>query len=163
MNNKLSCAQQGVYLECVADPESTQYNLPFLGCFREAMDPERLKAALLKALSAHPALCAVLHEDADGQIFLKTEETPLDIPVYVMSEEDFARRKVSLVRPFDLNGGRLARFEIYQTPEHLYLFEDIHHLVCDGTSYSVLAADVRRALDYITGHISMPLGAAQIF
>ena len=147
MTGKLSCAQQGVYLECVADPKSTQYNLPFLGYFRDAMEPERLKAALLKALSAHPALRAVLCEDADGQIFLKTEETPMDIPVYVMSEEDFARRKDSLVRPFDLNGGRLARFEIYQTPEHLYLFEDIHHLICDGTSYSVLAADVRRALD----------------
>ena len=53
ITGRLSFAQQGVYLECAAHPESTQYNLPFLGRFNEAMEPERLKAALLKALSAH--------------------------------------------------------------------------------------------------------------
>ena len=99
------------------------------------MEPERLKAALLKALSAHPALCAVLHEDGDGQVFLKTEETPLDIPVYAMSEEDFSRRKSSLVRPFDLNGGRLARFEIYQTPE---LLKRPYYISCDMSKYIAL-------------------------
>ena len=147
MIGKLSCSQQGVYLECIAHPESTQYNLPFLGRFHEAMEPETLKKAILKVISMHPALCAVLIEDADGRVFMKTDETPLDIPVFAISEEEFARRKECLVRPFDLYGGRLARIEIYQTPENLYLFEDMHHLICDGSSFAVLAEDVRRALD----------------
>ena len=82
---------------------------------------------------------AVVKEDADGQVVMKTDETPFDIPVFTVSEEEFARRKESLVRPFDLGGGRLARFEIYQTPENLYLFEDVHHMLCDGSSFAVLA------------------------
>ena len=68
MVRKLSCSQQGVYLGCMAHPESTQYNLPFLGRFREAMDPEKLRSAPLKAISAHPVLCAVVKEDAKRKI-----------------------------------------------------------------------------------------------
>ena len=52
-----------------------------------------IRSALLKAISAHPALCAVVKEDADGQVVMKTDETPFDIPVFTVSEEEFARRK----------------------------------------------------------------------
>ena len=54
---------------------------------------------------------------------------------------------VTLVRPFGLNGDRLARFEIYRTPTALWLFEDIHHIICDGSSSAVLSDGIRRALD----------------
>ena len=43
MISKLNYSQQGVYLECFAHPESTQYNNPFLGRFCEDMDSEKLK------------------------------------------------------------------------------------------------------------------------
>ena len=71
MTGKLTGSQQGLYLECVADPESTLYNLPFLGLIHENTDPERLKEAVLKAVAAHPALNVVLAEEADGTIVLK--------------------------------------------------------------------------------------------
>ena len=147
MISKLNYSQQGVYLECIAHPESTQYNNPFLGRFCEDMDSEKLKAALLKTISAHPALNTTLTVDTDGQICMKTVETSFVIPVFTLSEEEFVQRKKNLVRPFDLKGERLARFEIYQTPNSLYLFEDIHHLIYDGSSTAILAKDLRRALD----------------
>ena len=121
MISKLNYSQQGVYLECIAHPESTQYNNPFLGRFCEDMDSEKLKAALLKTISAHPALNTTLTVDTDGQICMKTVETSFVIPVFTLSEEEFVQRKKNLVRPFDLKGERLARFEIYQTPNSLYL------------------------------------------
>ena len=46
MNGNLSTNQEGIYLECVANPASTIYNLPFLGRFREEMDPEKLSTVL---------------------------------------------------------------------------------------------------------------------
>ncbi len=147
MTSRLSSSQQGIYLECIAYPESTLYNLPFLGHVHGETDPEQLKKALLKAIAAHPALNAVLTEDGEGNICLKTDDTPPEIPVCTLSDEEFAQRKGALVRPFDLNGGKLARFEIYCTPSGLYLFEDIHHLVFDGTSGRILEQDVGAALD----------------
>ena len=147
MTGRLCSNQQGLYLECIADPESTLYNLPFLGHVHGDIDPENLKAALLKAIAVHPALNAVLIEDADGNVFLKTDETPMEIPIITLSDEEFAARKGTLVRPFDLSGGKLARFEIYCTPSGVYLFEDVHHLVFDGTSGRILEKDVGLALD----------------
>ena len=147
MRAKLTGAQQGLYLECVAFPESTIYNLPFLGHIHQSTDPDQLKNAVLKAVAAHPALNAVLTEDQDGTVYLKTDKTPPEVPVYTMSDAEFAGRKKSLVRPFDLNGGKLARFEIYVTPSETCLFEDVHHLVFDGTSGRILEQDVRRAID----------------
>ena len=147
MTGKLTGSQQGLYLECIAYPESTIYNLPFLGHIHEETDPEQLKCAILKAVAAHPALNAVLTEAEDGTVLLKTDDTLPEIPIYTLSDEAFAERKRTLVRPFDLNGGKLARFEIYVTPSETCLFEDIHHLVFDGTSGRILEKDVRRVVD----------------
>ncbi len=147
MNGNLSTNQKGIYLECVANPASTIYNLPFLGRFREEMDPEKLRAALLAAVKAHPALSTVLVEDGDGYVRLEVDEKAFDIPVIELSDEEFAEKRKTLVRPFGLNGDRLARFEIYRTPTALWLFEDIHHIICDGSSSAVLSDGIRRALD----------------
>lgn len=146
MIDSLTSIQKGVYLECAAHPESTLYNLPFLGRFRESTDPEKLRAALLKAVSAHPALNAVL-TDRDGDVCMQADERPFEIPIITLSDEAFAETRRTLVRPFALGGGKLARIEIYQTLTSLWLFEDMHHLICDGSSWSVFASDVRRALD----------------
>lgn len=147
MTGRLSVVQKGIYLECVGNPESTLYNLPFLGRFREAMDPDKLQAALLEAVAVHPALNTVLSENPDGNVILKTDESPLEIPIIRLSYEEFTKTRKALVRPFDLAGGKLARIEIYQTSSALWLFEDIHHLIYDGSSAFVMADDIHLALD----------------
>ncbi len=48
MTGKLTGSQQGLYLECIADPESTLYNLPFLGVIHENTDPERKRPSPLQ-------------------------------------------------------------------------------------------------------------------
>lgn len=147
MTGRLSIIQKGIYLECVGNPESTLYNTPFLGRFRGDMDPDKLQAALLEAAAVHPALNAVLREEQDGNVTLITDESPLEVPIIRLSDEEFAKTRRTLVRPFDLSGGKLARIEIYQTSSSLWLFEDIHHLIYDGSSSAVLAHDIRLALE----------------
>ena len=51
------------------------------------------------------------------------------------------------VRPFDLFQGPLYRFEIYQAPSNIYLFQDIHHAVFDGISVLILQEDLLRAIN----------------
>ena len=149
MTGHLNSSQQGIYLECIAYPELTMCNLPFLGHIHGDIDVDQLKNALLKAIEAHPALNAVLVEEEDGGLCLKEDENPPEIPVYTLSDEEFAKRKENLVRPFDLNGGKLARFEIYRTPSGVYLFEDIHHVIFDGSSGRILEKDVGQAMEDI--------------
>jgi hypothetical protein len=64
-----------------------------------------------------------------------------------MSDAEFEKTRKNLVRPFKIDGGELARFEIYITTSARYFFEDIHHIIVDGTSLAILEDSIRRAYD----------------
>ncbi len=147
MAGRLTTIQQGIYLSCIANPSSTLYNLPYLGRFRDPVDPGKLRSALLAAAAAHPALNSVLREQPDGSVILEEDSVPFDVPVTEVTGAEFEKLRGELVRPFDLAGGKLARIELYVTEDDLYIFEDMHHVIFDGTSMNVLADDVRRVLD----------------
>ena len=147
MAGRLTTIQQGIYLSCIANPSSTLYNLPYLGRFRDPVDPGKLRSALLAAAAAHPALNSVLRDQPDGSVILEEDSVPFDVPVTEVTGAEFEKLRGELVRPFDLAGGKLARIELYVTEDDLYIFEDMHHVIFDGTSMNVLADDVRRVLD----------------
>ena len=143
----LSKTQSGIYIECVNNPESTLYNLPFLGKLGDDIDADRLKVAIEKTIKAHPCLSTVIYTNDSGEVMQKIADDSIAVEVFEMTDEEFENVRGKLVRPFDINGGKLCRFEIYITPSAKYLFEDIHHIIFDGTSWGILAADMRRAYD----------------
>ncbi|MBQ7599738.1 MAG: amino acid adenylation domain-containing protein [Clostridia bacterium] len=147
MGIRLTGVQEGIYVSCAARPESTHYNLPFLGRLTAPADPEKLRSAILKAVSAHPVLNSVLREQEDGSAVLEPAAEPFEVPVIKVSDEEFEKIKENLVRPFSLSGEKLSRIEIYVTESSLYMFEDIHHIICDGSTSGVLAEDIRLAFD----------------
>lgn len=143
----LSKTQLGLYIQCINNPESTQYNAPFLGRLGDDIDADRLKEAVEKTIKAHPCLNTVIYTNDSGEVMQKISEESVAVEVFEMTDEEFKDVRESLVRPFEINGGRLCRFEIYITPSARYIFEDIHHILIDGTSLIILAADIKRAYD----------------
>ena len=141
----LSQEQTAVFMECKGHPERTTYNLPLLGKLPKDVDPERLKQAILLLIKAHPILGMVLSTDENDHVYLSPNPNKISIPVCSMSDAAFARHKKNLVRPFSLDGGPLARFEIYETPSGTWFFEDIHHILHDGFSAGILSRDLRDA------------------
>ena len=59
----LSKTQMGIYVENIAFPESTLYNIPLLGKLGEDISVERLKYAITKAGQAHPGLNTRIYMD----------------------------------------------------------------------------------------------------
>ena len=51
----------------------------------------------------------------------------------------------SLVEPFSIFNSPLLRVRMFQTDRYAYLFFDVHHLLMDGSSLSIVLADVVRA------------------
>ena len=51
------------------------------------------------------------------------------------------------MRPFNLFNDRLYRIEIYQAPQNVYLFADIHHIIYDGLSSDVFLQSVMDAYE----------------
>ncbi|MDD4919571.1 MAG: amino acid adenylation domain-containing protein [Bacteroidales bacterium] len=143
----LTSAQMGMYYEWQKDKELTQYNNPFLYRFPDQIDAERLKAAFVKVIEAHPFLKLKLKILGNGEVVQYfVPQDPVNIPVIETIEEGLRERVLSGIRPFDLLLGEpLYRIHIYKTPSRVFAFLDIHHIVYDGSSSIVFHRDLVKA------------------
>ena len=143
----LSFAQQGVFTECQANPNTVQYNIPQAIGFPKGIDEEQLRAAIQKVVESHPYILCHFVANSDNEII--QEPIPnftLEIPVKTMTAEEFEAYKKEFVRPFDLENGPCVRFEIIKT-DQLILLADMHHLVSDGASVDIFITQLAKALD----------------
>ncbi|MCR5060033.1 MAG: amino acid adenylation domain-containing protein [Saccharofermentans sp.] len=155
---ELNDSQYGVYLECINDPENMVYNISLLCKLSDDIDPDRMKDSLEKAAAAHPLLNSRITKDSYGNIFLEASNEPVKVRTVELSDEEFEARKGSLNSPFDLEKDILSRFVLYRTPSGCYIYEEIHHLVYDGTSSANFARDVGKA--YRGEEIAMEIPAS---
>ena len=140
----LTKTQYGIYIECITNPGTTTYNIPFIQRLSDDTDIGQLCGAVGALVKAHPILSARICADDNGQVCL--EEGPeVRADVIRLSNEEFISRREEIVRPFQLDAEPLSRFEIYVTPKASYFFQDIHHLINDGTSMNIIARDLSRA------------------
>lgn len=139
----LTQTQQGVYVECLANENSTIYNIPELIRLSGEVDVERLKKAVGAAMDAHPYLKMTLRAGADGSINAVRQddaETVIEeINCKTLPGDD------ELVRPFSILDHRLYRILLIRTLEDLYLFMDFHHILFDGTSMMIFLEDIDAA------------------
>ena len=137
VNVPLSYAQTGVYFDCLKNPTSTLYNIPYCIKFQKDTDATALAEAIKTLVKAHPQLTVHFGNGEEGIVQTVNPEQTVKIPVNKMSEEDLALYKQDFVKPFDLSTGPLYRFEIVKTDAQTYLLMDVHHLVFDGGSVDI--------------------------
>ena len=138
---KLSCpltfAQQGVYTECQANPESTFYNLPFAVKFPAGISAAEIEKAVRAVVKAHSyILCKFTVNENNDVVQEPLENFVLEIPIREMNRAEFLNYREKFVRPFNLENEPVVRFEIIQA-DSLYLLMDMHHLVSDGVSINI--------------------------
>ena len=138
--------QRGVYIDWEMHREAIQYNIPKVLKIK-SVDATRLRDALIQVINAHPYIKThFIQKDGDVmQLQLDGDEPVVTVETidFEPDHEFFQKR----VRPFDLFRDRLYRFEIYQTPTQVYLFQDAHHSVFDGISGLVIMNDIQRVLN----------------
>ena len=138
--------QRGVYIDWEMNRDTTQYNIPDLYRFKE-MDAERLAEAVRQAVDAHSYLKTRLVV-AEGDVMQERhDDEEVVISIQTLQEEPDMEFFGQRVHPFDLFNDRLYRIEIYQAPQNVYLFADIHHIVYDGLSSDVFMQSVLAAYD----------------
>ena len=143
----LSYAQTGVYFECLKNPTSTIYNIPYLLTYPSGIKTEQLVQAVKRVVEAHPELG--VHFTTEGETIVQTtcDSVPVDVPVNHMSEEELKQYKHDFVRPFNLQKPPLYRFEVVQTPQAVYLLIDVHHLIFDGGSADLFFKQIHAVLE----------------
>ena len=141
----LTGSQKGIFVECNKNPDSTIYNLPFLFELEASIDTDRLKNAVSEVVSAHSYLLSRIGVSEAGELYQKPCEESFTPECISMTDEEFAREKKNLVKPFLIKEERLIRIAIYKTDSRNYLFVDLHHIVADGNSYDIFFEDLNAA------------------
>ena len=143
----LSYAQTGVYFECLKNPTSTIYNIPYLLTYPAGIEAERLADVVKQIIESHPELHVHFTTKGDTIVQTMEEAVPVVVPITKMTEEQLASYKNDFVRPFNLQKPPLYRLEVVKTESAVHLLMDIHHLVFDGGSADLLIRQISSALE----------------
>ncbi len=143
----LTISQQGVYADSMRDPKSTTYNIPLCYRFSAGLDAEKLAQCFQRFLQAHSYIhTALTMSDADIQQTTAKVSAP-KVKTKEMSEAQFATYCQEFIRPFNLLKAPLYDAEVVKTESAVYLLFDIHHIVFDGTSASILLGELKTLLE----------------
>ena len=143
----LTKTQEGIYVESVARPDDTIYNIPLLLEISDTIDTNKLKTAIVAAVNAHPILKTRLFINDDGDARMRRMDGDFSFDEGSIQERTIGSIEneiTTLVRPFKLLGGRLFRVEILHG-EKTYLFVEMHHIISDGTSMVLFLNDISSA------------------
>ncbi|MBQ1617767.1 MAG: hypothetical protein II086_10940, partial [Ruminococcus sp.] len=139
-------AQLGIYLANIQEPQSLEYNNPASMFFPNSLgvDAERLAKAVKETAALYPFMkvCAKVIDGVPCVVPVKDMKIRVDIES--TDETDADKLCTSFVKPFDFEHGPLFRFKIFITPDGLYFFNDVHHLITDGTSTSVFTHNLAK-------------------
>lgn len=133
----MTFAQQGVYIECLRNPEATFYNLPILIRMPNGTDAETLRDKAARLISLHPAFFTHFAPEGDEVKMFYPESTEANVEMLSIAEDEFEQYKQNCYRPFDLSSGPLYRCTVLTVADQVYLLFDSHHLISDGGSTSV--------------------------
>ena len=144
--------QLAIFSESEAHRNSCLYNMPgYIAFPRAEVTAEQAEDAVRRIVEVHPVIKTRLYLRRDipeeeqnerYKIYQRISPEAPDIRVthldHEISEESgFSSEKAYFqkkVRPFDLLSESLYRIEIIETPNSLYLFMDVHHILSDGYS-----------------------------
>ena len=143
----LTRTQEGVYVESMAKPGQTAYNVPILLKLSDELEIDRLKSAIVAAVNAHPILKTRLFINEDGDVRMRRMDGDFSFDenaIPVRQIESIEAEKASLIKPFHMLGGRLFRAELL-LEDGKWLFLEAHHIIVDGSSLNILLHDISRA------------------
>ncbi|BAC70909.1 putative non-ribosomal peptide synthetase [Streptomyces avermitilis MA-4680 = NBRC 14893] len=144
----LSPQQHGIYVEQVKDPTGTEYNLPLVVDLPEVPSAERLRTTLAALVARHDVLRTDITLDADGRPHQRVHaELPVALEeVDLPDDADPDAWTARWVRAFDPHRAPLWRVALLRRPGRARLVMDIHHLITDGCSLTLLATEWARQL-----------------
>lgn len=142
----LTYPQQGVYFDCVKNPESVMYNVPVMYTFEASLVPQRLADSVKATIANHQSFKLTFTTKNGEAVQVLNEDMTIDVPITRMSDEELAAYKDKYVRPFNLQRGPLFRFEVVQTETCVALLIDCHHLITDGGSLDLVLREITSRL-----------------
>ncbi len=136
---ELSSAQRRLYTLHQFETDGISYNMPNIIAIEGKLDKIRLEEAFCKLIQRHEALRTSFHMENEEIVQKIHSELPFEIEYKEAKEEEIADIVKSFVRAFDLRKAPLLRVGLIKINEERHiLMYDIHHIISDGVSMTIL-------------------------
>ncbi|WP_443659035.1 non-ribosomal peptide synthase/polyketide synthase [Clostridium algidicarnis] len=135
-----SSAQKRMYIIQGFDKESMAYNMPQVFEIQGSIDKATIEDTFKKLIKRHEAL-RTYFETVEDEIVQKIDKD-YEFKLKEKTSHGHIEEIVSdFIKPFDLSKAPLFRVEIVETQGGNYLLLDMHHIISDGVSMSVLISE----------------------
>lgn len=140
-----SPAQKRMYYMHLLHEESTDFNITNALEINGEVNVERLKNSFQTLIERHESLRTSFELREDGVFQLINEQVQLNLEIIKQgNDKSIEQLFYDFVRPFDLSDPSLLRCGLLQHDSGNLLFVDIHHIVADGYSFSILINDFKK-------------------
>jgi len=132
-----SSAQKRMYILQQFEKDSMAYNMPVVFQLEGNINKERIEETFKQLISRHEALRTYFEtfDDKVIQKLRKDYEFELTERKY---NEDISAIVSEFIRPFELEEAPLFRIVLVESKGKMYLLIDMHHIISDGVSMSIL-------------------------
>ncbi|MBQ9404302.1 MAG: AMP-binding protein, partial [Synergistaceae bacterium] len=146
----LTASECGMYIEQLANPQSTEYNLNLFYTIRGA-GREQIEKAVNDTMTNHEAFHSYYGEVEDLPVRILSDKLPT-LTWKAAKDIDAARNNaIADEKPFDLRSGVPVRLTAYELPNNeMLLHIAIHHIAFDGGSSQILTDELLQRLNGIT-------------
>ena len=141
----LSFAQERLWFMDRLEPERAVYNVAMALRLDGALNPDTCRRCLDEIVRRHESLRTNFDEVDGTPVQRIAAPGPIELPCAEPSEitEVWRWCEEEARRPFDLSAGPLLRARLFRlSPEKYVLFLNVHHIVMDDWSASVLVAEL---------------------
>ncbi|QII47587.1 lichenysin non-ribosomal peptide synthetase LicA [Bacillus paralicheniformis] len=141
----VSSAQKRLYVLQQIEGAEKSYHMPAVLQLEGKLDLKRLESAAQMLIKRHEAFRTTF-EIRDGEPVQRIwDAAELTIDVIDADEQEAEKLIAEFIRPFDLTKAPLFRMSIIRfTGEKHLLLVDMHHIISDGASVSVLIDEMTR-------------------
>ncbi|WP_303669172.1 amino acid adenylation domain-containing protein [Selenomonas ruminantium] len=145
--HKLSPMQLEMVDNQMMMPRTTMFNnMSYFFRFSRNIDSQKLQQAVIAAIHNHPALAMkIIFDDDNDMVQVYSPESLPEVKIEYMSDLEIIKLSHELIKPFKVFNAPLLNVRMFKSDRYTYLFFDVHHLAMDGSSLSIVLADIMRA------------------
>ncbi|MBP5469803.1 MAG: AMP-binding protein, partial [Candidatus Riflebacteria bacterium] len=126
--------------------KGTMWNLPVCHRYEKSVNTVKLKKAIEEVIKAHPTLSFIIKFNKSNELVFEYKPEELDkTEINYSTEEQMEEIKKELIKPFKIFKSPLFRSFIFETEKYVYLFIDLHHVIGDANTISIILRDIEKA------------------
>ncbi|MCU0289382.1 MAG: amino acid adenylation domain-containing protein, partial [Acidobacteria bacterium] len=138
----LSSAQKRLYFLQQLDLQSIGYNMPMVLPLGKEINKEKLELALKQLIARHESLRTSFERVNEEIVQRVHEQVAFAVETLATDAYGVHGQTQTFIRPFDLAKAPLMRSGLITMPDGNFTWVlDIHHIVSDGTSHTILTRD----------------------